>query len=181
MGAALLKTSGRVVDDIPKNNVLYTDLMFFEKHLKGVMPLEIVIDTKKKRGITNWRVLDKVNTLSSDILPQYADLSRPLSIIDLVKFSKQSFYNGDSAKYSLPSKREAQFIMPYMPKMKGDSRQFAAQNRQPFPSQQIRCKSHGYQHRVFAWQQIPYQKPIPKFVDSPYCYICTDGTYVFIF
>lgn len=121
VGTTFLKTSGRVVDDIPQKHVLYQDLMFFEKHLKGVMPLEIVIDSKKKRGITNWNVLHKVDKLSSEILPQYPVLSRPLSVLDLVKFSKQSFYNGNPKKYAMPSRREAQFIMPYMPKMKGDS------------------------------------------------------------
>lgn len=121
VGVFYLKTSGRVVDDIPKDHKLYTDLMFFEKHLKGVMPLEIVIDGKKKRAVLNWRFLKKANELSENILPQYPQLSRPLSIIDLTKFAKQAFYNGKSSKYSLPSQREIQFIMPYMPKIKGDS------------------------------------------------------------
>ncbi|HEY0272403.1 MAG TPA: MMPL family transporter, partial [Chitinophaga sp.] len=43
-----LQSVGFIVDDIPHTDKLYTDLKFFEKNFKGVMPLEIAIDTKKK-------------------------------------------------------------------------------------------------------------------------------------
>ncbi len=48
LGMMRLKPVGYIVDDIPKKDKLYTDLKFFEKNFKGVMPLEIVIDTKKE-------------------------------------------------------------------------------------------------------------------------------------
>ena len=33
LGILRLKSVGYIVDDLPKNDVLYTDLKFFEKHL----------------------------------------------------------------------------------------------------------------------------------------------------
>jgi len=47
-GIFRLKSKGYIVDDLPKTDKIYTDLKFFEKNFKGVMPLEIIIDTKQK-------------------------------------------------------------------------------------------------------------------------------------
>lgn len=120
VGISQLKTSGSVVDDIPHDKVLYTDLMYFEKHFNGVMPLEITIDTKKKRGVLKISFIKRLDRLSTKVLSQYSELSKPLSVAELVKFSKQAFYNGNPEKYSVPSNQEANFIMQYMPKMDGD-------------------------------------------------------------
>lgn len=117
IGISQLQTTGSIVDDIPKEDVMYQDLLYFEKHFNGVMPLEITIDTKKKRGVLKMSFIRKLDKLQTDVLSQFESLSKPLSISDLVKFSKQSFYNGNPKKYSLPNNQEANFIMPYMPKM----------------------------------------------------------------
>jgi hydrophobe/amphiphile efflux-3 (HAE3) family protein len=116
-GLSKLKTSGSIVDDIPHDDVLYTDLMYFEEHFKGVMPLEITIDTKKRRGVLKLSFIKKLDQLSNKVLNQYGELSRSLSIADLVKFSKQAFYGGNPSKYSIPNNQEANFIMQYMPQM----------------------------------------------------------------
>ena len=116
-GVSKLQTTGSIVDDIPKEDVMYQDLLYFEKHFNGVMPLEITIDTRKKRGVLKMSFIRKLAKLETKVLSKYDELSKPLSIADLVKFSKQSFYNGNPKKYSLPSNQEANFIMQYMPKI----------------------------------------------------------------
>lgn len=119
IGISQLKTTGSIVDDIPKDDVLYTDLLYFEQHFNGVMPLEITINTEKKRGVLKMSFIKRLDRLSTKVLSQYDALSKPLSVADLVKFSKQAFYNGNPKKYSVPSNQEANFIMQYMPKMDG--------------------------------------------------------------
>ncbi len=52
MGIFRLKSVGYIVDDLPKTDKIYTDLKFFEKNFKGVMPLEIIVDTRKKYGVS---------------------------------------------------------------------------------------------------------------------------------
>src|SRR6202030_2835974 len=47
-GMFRLQSEGFIVDDLPKKDPIYTDLKFFERNFKGVMPLEIVVDTKKR-------------------------------------------------------------------------------------------------------------------------------------
>ena len=63
VGASFLHTSGTIVDDISKKDPIYTDLLFFEKNFKGIMPLEISIDTKKKKGVLQLSTLKKIDLL----------------------------------------------------------------------------------------------------------------------
>lgn len=115
-GIFKLKTEGFIVDDLPKTDKIYTDLKFFENNFKGVMPLEIVIDTRKRHGLTGARVLPvlvKMDSLSSYIRSQ-DEMSRPLSIAEGIKFVKQGFYNGDSSNYALPNSFDIAFIGDYL-------------------------------------------------------------------
>ena len=118
IGALRMTTSGRVVDDIAKSDKLYKDIMFFEENVGGVMPFEISIDTRKPKGIMNAAFIRKVQQLE-DTLALYPEFSEPLSIAEVVKFARQSFYNGKSEQFKIPSNNEFGFIMKYMPENKG--------------------------------------------------------------
>lgn len=120
-GASRLKTTGNIVDDIAHKDPLYVDMMFFEKHFNGVMPLEITIDTKKKKGILRLSTIRKIEALQN-ILAEYPELSRPLSLVEVVKFSKQAFYNGNEAMYELPNNQEKNFILSYIPGLESDDK-----------------------------------------------------------
>jgi uncharacterized protein len=113
-GGFLLKTSGNVVDDIPQDDQIYTDLKFFESEFKGVLPFEIQIDTKKDKGVMQMATIKRISKLQ-DTLATYSELSKSLAISDLVKIAKQSYFNGDPEKYGLPNSNEAAFIMNYIP------------------------------------------------------------------
>lgn len=119
VGIFKLKTVAYIVDDLPKTDKIYTDLKFFEKNFKGVMPLEIVIDTKKRRGLT-LDVFEKINVLSQYIASQ-KEMNRPLSVAEGLKFAKQGFYEGDSANYLLPNNFDGAFVAPYLRPDRNDS------------------------------------------------------------
>ncbi len=122
LGTSKLKTTGNIVDDIPHKDPLYVDLMFFEEHFKGVMPLEITIDTKKKKGVIRLSTLKKIEKLQ-EILANYPELSKPVSLVEVAKFSKQAYFNGNVNKYALPNNQEKNFIMGYIPKFEdGDEK-----------------------------------------------------------
>lgn len=108
IGIFKLKSVGYMVDDIPKSDKVYTDLKFFEKNFRGIMPLEIVVDTRKKQGaVRNIGNLTKMDELSGYIASM-PEMARPLSIIEGLKFAKQAFFDGDSSNYSMPS----DFMLP---------------------------------------------------------------------
>lgn len=122
-GLFRLKTVGFIVDDLPKSDKLYTDLKFFEKHFRGVMPLEILVDAKKKNGLAGSRGLAAFNRCDS--LAQYIgsmpDMNQPLGIAEGLKFATQAFFDGDTASYRMPSMYESAFLGDYLKQNKGDS------------------------------------------------------------
>ncbi len=117
-GITRIKSSGYMVDDIPESDPIYKDLKFFESNFDGLMPLEILIDTKKPGGVMQPATFAKLNQLDKSF-SEYSELSPSLSLLSLLKFSKQAFYNGDKEYYSLPNNREQNFILQYA-KMDGN-------------------------------------------------------------
>ena len=93
----------------------------FEKEFKGVLPVEILIDTKRKKGVMKISTLKKMDELQSEI-EAIPELSKPVSIVNLVKFSKQAYYNGNPAFYDLPDSQEQAFILPYLKNSSKDSK-----------------------------------------------------------
>lgn len=113
-GIFKLKTLGYIVDDLPKNDKIYTDLRFFEKNFKGVMPLEIIVDTKEKRGASrNYQNIIRIDSLAQ-FLASMPEIGRPLSIADGLKFAKQAFFEGDSNNYSMPSEFDLPALSQYL-------------------------------------------------------------------
>lgn len=111
-GITLMKSSGYMVDDIQESDPIYKDLKFFESNFDGLMPLEIMVDTKKPGGVMQLSTFRKIDQLEQR-LAHYSELSPPLSLLNLLKFSKQAFYNGNENYYSLPNNREKNFILQY--------------------------------------------------------------------
>ena len=117
-GMFRLRSEGFIVDDLPQKDPIYKDLKFFEHHFKGVMPLEIIVDTKRKNGlrINMLQTLDSVDRLSQYITSQ-PEMARPLSLVEGLKFVRQSYYGGDSAQYGVPNSLDLAFLSSYL---KGD-------------------------------------------------------------
>lgn len=104
-GMFRLKTEAFIVDDLPKNDPIYTDLRFFEQHFTGVMPLEIMLDTRKPKGILQKQIdIAKLAYFQDSVLARFHRVAMPTSIIDPVKFAYQaaSGTGGDST-YVLPT------------------------------------------------------------------------------
>lgn len=117
VGMSLLQNVGYMVDDISKEDKLYTDLKFFEKNVNGVMPFEILIDTKRPQGIFDVRTLMKINLLERR-LQEFSEFSKPVSISKTMKFLNQAYYDGDPRRYRTPSVLDIGSIMSAIPKNK---------------------------------------------------------------
>lgn len=124
IGVTLLKNNGYMVDDIPRKHPVLLNLKFFEKNFNGVMPFEIVYDTKKPNGYLSVGALNRINELQNR-LSKYPELSKPVSIVEASKFASQAYYNGHEDRYRLPSSFEWGFILNYIPKSIGISDMYA--------------------------------------------------------
>src|SRR5664279_3257392 len=115
VGITRLRSEAFILDDLPKTDPVYADLKFFENNFKGVMPLEILIDTKRKNGIRanmlgNFKKIDRL----SAFIDSSAYMARPLSIVEGLKFVRQAYYNNDSLNYGLPNEFDLPFLAPYL-------------------------------------------------------------------
>lgn len=119
-GLSHLYSVSFMVDDLPEDSKIIRDLHFFETHFSGVMPLEVVVDTGKRRGILKLNNLKKVDELEQ-FLAEQKHISKPISIVSFVKAIRQAFYNDNPDRYDLPTKQDKNFIFRYLSKSNQDS------------------------------------------------------------
>lgn len=113
IGITQMEVIGSIVEDMPRNTTFHDDILFYEKEFNGIMPLEIVVDTKRKNGATKPRTLKKIEQLQETI-EETPELSKPISIVNLIKYAKQAYYNGIPEYYELPTSQEKSFIGSYI-------------------------------------------------------------------
>ncbi len=112
VGMLKVNVNGYMVDDLPQNSPVLKDLRFFENNFDGVLPFEVQVDSKRKNGLINIPSIKKIEKLDR-MVSAYPEFSRSISLNEVLKFSKQAFYNGDANFYALPSEAEAAFILSY--------------------------------------------------------------------
>jgi len=120
IGVYLIRVSGSLIEDMPKGKEFYKDIKFFEKEFGGIMPLEILIDTKKPKGVMKLSTLKKMSKIE-EAVDEIDGLSPMLSVLNLVKYSKQAFYNGNPKYYELPTSQEKNFLLEYTKNSKTNS------------------------------------------------------------
>ncbi|MBI3500694.1 MAG: MMPL family transporter [Bacteroidetes bacterium] len=131
-GMTKIRVIGFLVDDLPKKDPVYEHLHFFERNFHGVMPFEINVDTKKKNGVFADRggsaipTLYKIQSLQR-MMKKYGAFSKPLSIVEGLKFAYQAYNNGDAKKYKvLPGAMELAKLRDYMQTIKGKENKLAS-------------------------------------------------------
>ena len=112
IGIYKIEISGSFIDDMPRNTEFFDDILYYEKEFNGILPLEIYIDSKRKKSITKLSTIKKMEIVEN-LIAKFPELSRPISVVSLVKYSKQAFYNGNPKYYQVPTSQENSFILSY--------------------------------------------------------------------
>jgi predicted RND superfamily exporter protein len=122
-GISKMNVVGYVVDDLPQKDPIYTDLKYFEKNFRGVLPFEISIDTKKENGLfaNNAKALYKIQAMQR-LFQGDTVFSRPLSIVEAIKFSYQAYNDGNPKYYKLPSIGDLKTLSEYSQAVKGKNK-----------------------------------------------------------
>ncbi len=131
-GVLKLRAVTFIVDDVPESSQVKKDLKFFEENFSGIMPLEIVVDSGKKKGVLRQSFLAKVNELE-EFLSEQKHISKPVSIVSMIKASRQAFYNNNPDFYDLPTRSDRNFILRYFSGDQSQSsllRSFVDENQQ---------------------------------------------------
>ncbi|MBM3434162.1 MAG: RND family transporter [Bacteroidetes bacterium] len=120
VGMLRMQTTGNITTDIDPADPLVQQMRFFEQELGGVIPLEVVINTREPGGVNSSSVLRQVEEFqrSLDTLP---NMSRSLSVVDFMKFGRQAFYGGMPEFYELPTAAERRQIAALLPSGAADA------------------------------------------------------------
>ncbi|NQX77550.1 MMPL family transporter [Gilvibacter sp.] len=112
IGIYKIEISGSIIEDMPKSADFFQDIRFYEKEYEGLMPLEILIDTKREEGVMKLATIKRMDKLHT-IIEEIPEFSNPVSVVNLVKYSKQAYYNNNPEFYQLPNSQERTFILSY--------------------------------------------------------------------
>jgi len=118
LGVSRLNSVSYMADDIPKNSRVWQDLQFFQQNFKRIMPLELVIDTGKKKGASRLNFLRKVSEFEG-FVAENEQISAPVSVADFLKAARQAFYNNNPSFYDLPNNQDKNFLQRYLRKQEG--------------------------------------------------------------
>jgi uncharacterized protein len=114
VGMLRLESVSYMMDDMPEGSQIKKDLQFFESRFSGVLPLEIEISSSGKKKVLDLKNLEKVDEFES-FIDSISVVSRPISVVSLIKASRQAFYNYNPEMYGLPtSNLEGKYIMAYV-------------------------------------------------------------------
>ena len=113
IGIYQIEISGSLIDDMPKKSGFFKDLKFYDDEFSGVVPIEVLIDTKRKNGVYSLANLRRIDQFQNHI-EEYPELAPPISVINAFKFAKQAYYNGNPNYYKLPTSQENRFISKYI-------------------------------------------------------------------
>lgn len=127
LGMFNIKKIGYVVDDLPKKDPIYTDLRFFEKNFNGVLPFEVLIDTKKEKGVfaDDAKTLYKIKKLQK-VVNEHPEFSKPLSVVEALRFAYQAYNDGKPKFYQLPPPMELNKMKKYISTVSGNDSKFKA-------------------------------------------------------
>ncbi|MBT3444686.1 MAG: MMPL family transporter [Flavobacteriaceae bacterium] len=117
IGVYQIDISGSIIEDMPKKSGFFKDILFFDDEFNGIVPLEIIVDTKRKGGATRLSTLKRIDQLEQ-FIKEIPELSSPISSVSGFKFIKQAYYNGNPNYYKLPTSQENSFIARYLKNVK---------------------------------------------------------------
>ncbi len=109
IGATRIPTDIYVFSDFYEDDPLRQDLALYEQYYGGVLPLEVVVESKRPglfRTPVNLRRLERLQA-GLDTLPS---VGRTFSVVQLVKLANQAYLGGHPATYRLPSTYELPFL-----------------------------------------------------------------------
>jgi predicted RND superfamily exporter protein len=123
-GLTKIQAVGYIVDDLPRDNAIYTDLKFVEDRFKGVMPFEINIDAFEKGRALTPELLAKIKR-TEKLIAKYPEFTQGLSILTATKYLYQVYRGGDPKYFTLPGIDELAKLKDFQSSLNGKNNLFS--------------------------------------------------------
>jgi predicted RND superfamily exporter protein len=111
IGISKIESTASFTDDLSEKDEIKKEFRYFEKHFLGVIPIDIYIQSKKK--INKESDFQKIDSLQSELAKNHL-ISRSLSVVDLTKYLRQAFYDGNPEDYKIIKNKEKIFFDEYI-------------------------------------------------------------------
>ena len=112
-GLTKIKLTGNITSDLPKEDSIYKDVKFMEKHFGGAIPFEMLISYKESGRLMTKSTLTKVAEIQA-LLQNDSLFSRSISPVDFVKLINMSYYGNNPDKYTLIANRDRLRLKKYV-------------------------------------------------------------------
>ena len=112
-GLTKIKLTGNMTSDLPKEDSIYKDVKFMEKHFGGAIPFEMLISYKESGRLMTKSTLTKVAEIQA-LLQNDSLFSRSISPVDFVKLINMSYYGNNPDKYTLIANRDRLRLKKYV-------------------------------------------------------------------
>ena len=112
-GITKIKLTGNITSDLPKEDSIYKDVKFMEKHFGGAIPFEMLISYKESGRLMTKSTLTTVAEIQA-LLQNDSLFSRSISPVDFVKLINMSYYGNNPNKYTLIANRDRLRLKKYV-------------------------------------------------------------------
>lgn len=123
-GLSKIEAIGFIVDDLPRDNAIFTDLKFIETHFKGVMPFEISIDAHESSRALSPEILAKIKR-TEKLVGQHPEFTQGISLLTATKYLYQVYRGGDPKYFILPGIDELSKLNDFQGSLQGKQNMFA--------------------------------------------------------
>ena len=123
-GLSKIEAIGFIVDDLPRDNAIFTDLKFIETHFKGVMPFEISIDAHESGRALSPEILAKIKR-TEKLVGQHPEFTQGISLLTATKYLYQVYRGGDPKYFTLPGIDELSKLNDFQGSLQGKQNMFA--------------------------------------------------------
>ncbi len=108
IGISRIEINTFLLDDIPRDDPLRKEFLFFDDKFGGYRPLEIAIEVKdSSKNVLDWEVLEELQKVENYLLEHY-EAKNMLSPLQAVKSLNQALNGGLLAYFNLPDDQRLQ-------------------------------------------------------------------------
>ncbi len=108
-GMFMIKFSHFPLEMFPDETKIVNDTFLIDDKLRGTVPLEIVIDTKKENGIYDPELLNSIEKFARETEKIQTDsffVGKVFSITDILKETNRALHGNDPDYYTIPRERK---------------------------------------------------------------------------
>ncbi|NND72625.1 MAG: MMPL family transporter [Rhodothermales bacterium] len=120
LGVSRISSDIFVFADFYDDDPLVRNLDIYESGFGGILPMEIIIESKTEGKFRSINEIRKLSRLQETIVRHDA-IGRTLSAADLVKWTTQAYFGGNPRAYRMPTSYELPFIQDAVSGLTGNT------------------------------------------------------------